>query len=260
MSNIEKPDYGNWVPVKMLVMIAACVVLSLVLLVLSLSLHWHWIWTVAGALATLGFLCFFGYMFAFHHSFAHGIMEKVHEFVKKQLRWNGKGRLLDVGCGAGALTVRCAKTWPEAQCTGIDYWGASWDYSKKMCERNARAEGVADRCSFQKGDANHLDFPDGTFDAVVSNFVYHEVRNNPDKEALIKETLRVLKKGGVFALQDLFGQQSVYGDFEATVEHLKNEGISEIHYIKNTEKSIPVPGWMAIPGMLADIGLIYGRK
>jgi len=257
---MEKPDYGNWVPLKMLYLIAACVAVSVAVLILSLVFHWHWIFIVVGVLATVGFLCFFCYMYAFHRSFSKGMMAKVHEFVKSCLPWDGKGKLLDVGCGAGALTVRCAKAWPEADFTGIDYWGANWDYSQKMCERNAGIEGVAGRCHFQKGDANHLDFPDGAFDAVVSNFVYHEVRNNPDKESLLLETFRVLKKGGAFALQDLFGQKSIYGDFEATVERLKSAGISEIHYIKNTEKVIPVPGWMAIPGMLADIGIIYGRK
>jgi len=259
-----KIDYGNWVPARMLVLIAVCLAASVALLILALANSWSWIWITIGALATIGFLCFFCYMYAFHEKFSFekgGYMGKIHEYVKSKLPWDGKGRLLDVGCGAGALTTRCAKAFPEAECVGIDYWGASWDYSKKMCDQNARLEGVGDRCVFQKGDANHLDFPDGSFDAVVSNFVYHEVRNNPDKEALINETLRVLRKGGCFALQDLFGQESIYGDFDAVVERLKTSGtVSEIHYIKNSEKEIGIPGWMAIPGMLADIGLIYGKK
>ncbi|MCR4860049.1 MAG: class I SAM-dependent methyltransferase [Bacteroidales bacterium] len=258
---MEKPDYGNWVPAKMLYMIGACLAASLVLLVLSICLSWNWIWTLVGALATIGFLVFFCYMYAFHRQFASGMMGKVHEFVKEHLGWDGEGRMLDVGCGAGALTTRCAKAWKNGEFTGIDYWGLSWDYSQKMCERNARLEGVGGRCHFQKGDANHLDFPDGSFDAVVSNFVYHEVRNNPDKEALIRETLRVLRKGGCFSLQDLFGQKDIYGDFDAVVRRLREDGIvSEIHFIRNSEKEIGIPRWMAIPGMLADIGLIYGKK
>ena len=91
------------------------------------------------------------------------------------------GKLLDIGCGAGALTNRCAKLFPRAELTGMDYWGAEWSYAKDQCEKNARAEGVADRVKFQKGDAAHLDFPDGTFDAAVSNFVFHEVRSEKDK-------------------------------------------------------------------------------
>ena len=90
-----------------------------------------------------------------------------------------------------------------------------------MCQHNAEAEQVVDRCRFQQGDANHLDFEDETFDAVVSNFVYHEVNDGRSKEELLRETLRVLKKGGCFALQDLFGQKSVYGDFQDILDSLE---------------------------------------
>ena len=64
-------------------------------------------------------------------------MGRVHEYVANHLSWDGRGRLLDVGCGAGALTIRCAKKFPEACCVGIDYWGIKWDYSQCMCQHNA---------------------------------------------------------------------------------------------------------------------------
>lgn len=48
-----------------------------------------------------------------------------------------------------------------------------------------QAEGLVDRCDFQKGDANNLDFADGTFDAVVSNFVYHEISDGKSREELL---------------------------------------------------------------------------
>ena len=50
---------------------------------------------------------------------------------------------------------------------GIDYWGSAYGYGQAMCEKNAESEGVAARCRFQHGDANRLDFPDESFDAVV---------------------------------------------------------------------------------------------
>lgn len=40
-----------------------------------------------------------------------------------------------------------------------------------------------------------LDFPDGAFDAVTSNYVYHNFPSR-DRQAILLETLRVLKKGG----------------------------------------------------------------
>lgn len=64
--------------------------------------------------------------------------------------------------------------------------------------KNAASEGVADRCRFLHGDANRLAFPDESFNAVVSNYVCHNI-TGADKRALLLETLRVLKKGGVVA-------------------------------------------------------------
>lgn len=86
------------------------------------------------------------------------------------------GRCLDVGCGSGALAIAVAKRNPRGTVTGIDRWGAEYaSFSKKLCEDNALAEGVAERTSFARGDAQKLDFPDGAFDAVTSNYVYHNI-------------------------------------------------------------------------------------
>ena len=46
--------------------------------------------------------------------------------------------------------------------------------------------------SFQRGNAVKLDFPDERFDAVISNYVYHNIAGK-DKQQLLLETLRVLK-------------------------------------------------------------------
>ena len=239
MKTSLKPDYGNWVPKKLLVIAAAVALVVAALLIASVCFAWGWLWTTVIALLLCFVVALLAYMTLSYRAFSHhggGFMEKVHRYVADKLPWN-----------------------PKAKCTGIDYWGIMWDYSQRMCQHNAEAEGVADRCTFLHGDANRLDFADETFDAVVSNFVYHEVSNCKDKERLIRETLRVLKKGGVFALQDLYGQHSVYGDFEKTIERLKADAVSEIHYADSC-KEIPVPKWMMMPGMLPGVGIIYGRK
>ena len=57
-------------------------------------------------------------------------------------------------------------------------------HGQAMCEKNAESEGVGFRCAFRHGDANKLDFPDESFDAVVSNYVYHNVMG-ADKQALL---------------------------------------------------------------------------
>ena len=255
-------DYGNWVPKKLLLLLAVLAVVAAVLMALSFSYDWGWIWAALLGVSLVVSLFFLLYMGILYHAFSPkggALMSKVHEYVAKCLPWNGQGRLLDVGCGAGALTIRCAKKFPQGLCTGIDYWGIKWDYSQKMCQHNAKVEGVAERCTFEHGDANRLDFADETFDAVVSNFVYHEVNDGKSKEELLRESLRVLKKGGAFALQDLFGQSSVYGDFQKIIDSLKRDAVTEIHYADSCNE-IPIPRWMQVPGMLPGVGIIYGIK
>lgn len=198
---------------------------------------------------------------ALYMLFGAAVLLGVHEHLVEHLDWNGEGRLLDIGCGAAALTVRCAKAFPKAQITAMDYWGAEWNYAKEQCERNAQIEGVADRISFQKGDAAKLDFPDETFDAAVSNFVFHEVRTAKDKRDVVREALRVVKKGGVFSFQDMFSQKALYGDMEQFVRELKAEGISEVHYIGNLEKKLDfIPGFVTTPWMISGMGIIYEKK
>jgi len=170
-------------------------------------------------------------------------------FAYKQFSYNGKrqlskqiidgtaeyvnlpdgGKGLDVGCGSGALTIACAKRNPNAEMVGIDRWGKEYaSFSKQLCESNSQAEGVQNT-SFSQGDATHLDFADETFDAVTSNYVYHNIAGK-NKQELLLETLRVLKKGGTFAIHDIMSK-SRYGDMKAFAEKLRAEGYEEVQLI-----------------------------
>lgn len=260
----EKANYGNWVPEKALYMLfGAAVLLGVIAVLAQTVLDKPVVTAVSGVLGVVA-LVMAVYMLICHETFAFGkgnMMAGVHEHLVEHLDWNGEGRLLDIGCGAAALTVRCAKAFPKAQITAMDYWGAEWNYAKEQCEKNAQIEGVADRTSFQKGDAAKLDFPDESFDAAVSNFVFHEVRTAKDKRDVVREALRVVKKGGVFSFQDMFSQKALYGDMEQFVRELKAEGISEVHYIGNLEKKLDfIPGFVTTPWMISGMGIIYGKK
>ena len=143
------------------------------------------------------------------------------------------GTGLDVGCGSGALTIACAKRNPGANMQEIDRWGKEYaSFSKQLCESNSKAEGV-DNTSFAQGDATHLDFEDETFDAVTSNYVYHNI-GGVNKQELLLETLRVLKKGGTFAIHDIMSK-SRYGDMQAFVDKLKAQGYEEVKLIRTDD-------------------------
>ena len=162
-----------------------------------------------------------------------------------------------MGCGSGPLSIRAALTWPSAQVVGIDYWGVDFGYNQAMCEKNAASEGVAALCRFQHGDANRLDFPDESFDAVVSNYVYHNIMGS-DKRTLLLETLRVLKKGGVFALNDEM-KPRMYGDMETFAQELRDMGYEDVHIIDTAQEAFGSRRRAAMM-MLGDSRMLVGRK
>lgn len=182
------------------------------------------------------------------------IIDGVVEYVKLP----AGGCCLDVGCGSGALAIAVAKRNPQGKVSGIDRWGAEYaSFSKKLCEDNAKAEGVAERTDFAQGDALKLDFPDGTFDAVTSNYVYHNIPSR-DRQAILLETLRVLKKGGTFAIHDLFSKDK-YGDMQSFVKKLKDLGYERAELIPTDNGKFMSPWeakWMALSGS----ALLVGKK
>ena len=141
---------------------------------------------------------------------------------------------------------------------GIDRWGAEYaSFSKRLCEDNARAEGVESRTSFAQGDALKLDFPDETFDAVTSNYVYHNIPNR-DRQAILLETLRVLKKGGTFALHDIFSKAK-YGDMLSFVKKLKEMGYEKVELIP-TDNGRFMTRWEATWMALSGSAMLVGKK
>jgi len=246
------PDYGNWVSTRLIWIPGA---ISLVFMALSLVSP---VLAVAAAAALLGFV-YFAYARYRFSSRGGNIQAGIQDLVLEYLEWDGRGRAVDIGCGNGPLTVSLAKKYPRAEVIGLDYWGGAWEYSQGVCERNARIEGVAERVTFQKASAAALPFADGTFDAAVSNLVFHEVRGVKDKKELIREALRVVRKGGSFVFQDLFLWKVVYGETDDLVETIRGWGIEKVDLV-NTSRAEFIPRGLKLPFMVGTMGLLHGRK
>jgi ubiquinone/menaquinone biosynthesis C-methylase UbiE len=246
------PDYGNWVGPGLLYFPGG---IGIALLLLSLEFFL----LIIGAAISLAVFCYFAYARYEFSPVGGDLQARIRTLVLNHLEWNGQGSSLDIGCGNGALTIAVAQRFPRTHVTGVDLWGGGWGYSRQRCESNAKIAGVADRVTFHQASAATLPFHEGSFDLVVSNLVFHEVRAVRDKRALLEEALRVVKKGGVFAFQDLFRIREAYGDLYDLLETLRNSGIERVEYL-DTGTSDFIPRPLRLPFMVGTMGLLYGKK
>jgi len=248
----DQLDYGNWVSVRIFYALG-------VLAILLLGLTYVFPLAIVGAIASL---VWFGYFTYARYRFSPrggDLQTQIRELVLHHIEWDGDGHALDIGCGNAALTIWMAKRFPNARITGIDYWGGKWEYSRAVCESNATIEGVTDRVNFEKASASSLPFEAGFFDAAVSNLVFHEVSDTKDKRDLIEEALRVVRKGGAFAFQDLFLVKRLFGDIDDLLAVIRGWGIESVQFI-DTAHSGFVPKALRLPFMLGAIGILYGTK
>ena len=116
----------------------------------------------------------------------------------------GDERVLDLGCGRGAVLLTAAKLVPRGSAVGVDIWRADQTgNSMQATLANAQAEGVADRVELHTRDMTDLQFPDESFDLVVSNLAIHNLPDNDARRAAIDEAVRVLRPGGHVVIADL---------------------------------------------------------
>lgn len=101
-------------------------------------------------------------------------------------------RILDVGCQNGASTVPWARTYTNAEVFAIDTAAPVLRYA------HARSESLGAKVHYSQQNAEHTDFPDGSFDLIVSHVLLHETSYTALR-AIFRECHRLLRKGGVMA-------------------------------------------------------------
>jgi len=104
-------------------------------------------------------------------------------------------KVLDIGCGAGGVTLHLLEAHGAAEVTGLDVEAPVI----AEAQRRAAARGVSARTRFVEAEPGPLPFEDAAFDAVFSKDALLHVA---DKEALFAEVFRVLQPGGVFSASD----------------------------------------------------------
>ena len=259
-----KAEYKNWMPKGMIVSFAAaaagCGAAAAAVALLVPAGLLKTVLTIVPALLAAFFYGVSVWSIFLYRAFSYDgrrqMSRQIIEGIAETVKLPDGGFGLDVGCGSGALAIACAKRNPRASFLGIDRWGKEYaSFSQPLCERNAKAEGV-NNVSFERGNATALAFPDGYFDAVTSNYVYHNIPG--DRQEYLLETLRTLKKGGTFALHDIFSKAK-YGDMQAFVRKLKDMGFEDVRLINTTDGKFMTKreaAWMGLSGS----ALLIGRK
>ena len=127
-----------------------------------------------------------GYSEVNRHKLATGQDRVWFQEIRMHLPEGKDQQILDVGTGPGFFAILLAKEGYEV--TAVDYTEAML----RQARENAGA--LAERICFRQMDAQHLDFPDGTFDVVISRNLTWNLEH---PETAYKSWIRVLKKGGL---------------------------------------------------------------
>ena len=169
-------NYGNWVRRRNLLILGLCTLGAAALIFIPLGFLYRFAVVILFIIILVSFL-FPLYAYVMFSQHGGQFQDRVYNLIIQSLGAKVKGRILDIGSGNGVLAVKLAQQHGEAEVVGIDYWGKNWEYSKGVCEQNARAAEVESQVSFQKGDAAALEFASETFDGAMSNLTFHEVQS-----------------------------------------------------------------------------------
>jgi ubiquinone/menaquinone biosynthesis C-methylase UbiE len=141
----------------------------------------------------------------------------------------GDEDILDAGCGTGLTTLRIAQQYPGCRVCGIDL-------SPKMIEaaRNDAAKRGLD-VDLRVGSITELPYPDGSFDVVLTNIMFHHL-DLAEKRQAVAEIVRVLRPGGRYVSAE-FGprvrnpveRRLAKGEYTLYPSHLAEAGLTLRH-------------------------------
>jgi arsenite methyltransferase len=169
--------------------------------------------------------------------------------ILDQLKLRGDERILDMGCGRGAVLLMAAQHLTAGRAVGVDLWRGvdQSGNSTEATQRNAIAEGVADRVEVHSGDMTALPFESSSFDVVLSSLAIHNISGAAGRQKAIDEAVRVLRPGGRLRILDVRGA----GQYEA---YLTKLGMGDV-----TRQGLGWRSWCCGP-FVVFAGLVTATK
>ncbi len=89
--------------------------------------------------------------------------------------WEGRGAILDLGCGPGDIVFRLARTYLSCDVTGLDGSAAMLEFAR----RSLAESGLEDRVRFVRGLLPGAQLPRPSYQAITSNSLLHHL-HDPD--------------------------------------------------------------------------------
>lgn len=112
-------------------------------------------------------------------------MDSLNDLIS-YLEINRDDKVLDLGCGAGGISEYISDQ-TGAHVTGLDYAASAIDVAID------RTESKRDRLTYVQGDMNSLEFPERSFDKIISIDTIYWVA---DIEKALASIVRLIKPGG----------------------------------------------------------------
>jgi ubiquinone/menaquinone biosynthesis C-methylase UbiE len=107
-----------------------------------------------------------------------------------------RGRIIDVGCGFGAMNIVLAHRFMDSESVGIDLSGPLL----RLASRAAQAADLGNRVRFEKADVHQIPYDDDSFDVVINTNMVHLV---DDPVQMLNELERILVSDGHLLIADI---------------------------------------------------------
>jgi SAM-dependent methyltransferase len=188
---------------------------------------------------------------------ASAVFQRHYELVAKDIgSYCSQGALLDIGTGPAWLLLKIHQQSPNMRLTGIDPSPVMLAKGRQ----NVSAAGLDKVIELKDGIAKNVQFPDESFDIVVSTASIHHWK---EPTASINEIYRVLKNGGYAILYDVVSDtpKEILEQFGREIGRMKTflfwlHGFEEPFYDRLNFASLAQPTLFK-QGQTRFVGLLY---
>jgi SAM-dependent methyltransferase len=144
-------------------------------------------------------------------------------------------RLLEVGCGVGAVLAVLGQEFPGVRLFGVDIEPAQLDFARGHLSRS----GV--EATLQEADALALPFEDASFDHVWMMWLLEHIRDAP---AALREAKRVLVPGGAITAIEVDYSTCRVEPSTRAVEALLDAMVQGMAASGWSDAGTRLPGWL----------------